>query len=225
MQPEIEALRGAAIFLTLPDEHLAQLAVLSQRRRFQAGARIFRAGDPGTTLFVISSGRVSIEKVSETGKDVVLAELGPGDAFGDLALLDGEPRSATARAVEDTECVTLLREDFLSLVETNPTALRDVLHSLADTIRRMNERLVEIGSHSYAERLGRELKRLARESGVQTPEGILIDRPLSATYLAGLVGIWQGEVESLLAALQYEGIILFVGDRITITRPEQLAGD
>jgi len=224
MQSDLEALKGANIFSSLADEPLAQLATMAQRRQFERGERIFSAGDPGTTLFVIRSGRVSIQAVSNGGKDMTLAELRPGEAFGDLALLDGEPRSATAVALEETECVALSRDAFLGLVESNTAAMRGVLRSLSAIIRAMNDRLVEVGSHSYAERLGKELHRLVLEHGVQTPAGWLIDRPLTMDQLASLVGIWQGEVESLMARLQYEGIVLVVGDSVTVARPESLAG-
>lgn len=225
MKSHQEALKSADIFASLPDELLARMAVRVQLRQFDKDARIFRAGDPGTTLFVIASGRVSIQTESATGKLVTLAELGPGDAFGDLALLDGKPRSATAIAIEDTECLTLSRQDFLDLVEADASTMRAVLASAAAVIRTMNERLIEVGSHSYAERLGRELHRLAAAHGVDTPEGILIDRPLTAQRLAALLGIWQGEIQTLLARLQYEGILVVTGDRVTIARPDRLAGN
>jgi CRP-like cAMP-binding protein len=224
MESDLEALKCTTIFSSLSDDYLAQLALLSQNRRYAAGTRIFDAGDPGTTLFVIRRGRVAITTVSETGKDVTLAELRPGDAFGDLAILDGEPRSAAATAIEDTECMALGRQDFLNLVENNPQAVRSMLRSLAGIIRTMNERLIEVGSHSYSDRLARELRRLADEHGVQTPNGILINRSLTSAQLASLVGIWQGEVEGLMAVLEYEGILLVVGDKVTIARPEALGG-
>lgn len=223
MQSDLEALRGTDMFASLPDEHLAQLAMRCQHRRFEAGARIFKAGDPGTTLFVITDGRVQIETVADNGKEIMLAELENGDAFGDLALLDGLPRSASAIAMVGTDCITLHRDDFLELVESSSDAMRAVLTALSRIIRTMNERLVEVATHSYADRLAKELRRLANEHGVETSEGVLIDRPLSRSQLARRVGIYQGEVESLMAHLEYERIVMVVGDRVTVVRPDRLA--
>jgi CRP-like cAMP-binding protein len=222
MQTDVDALRKADLFASLPEEHLAQLALRSQHRRFPAGARVFDAGDPGTTLYVIVSGRVSITTREAGGKEITLAELGPGEVFGDLALLDGLPRSAAVVATSETDCVTLHRDDFLELVESEPAAVRAVLRSLAGVIRHMNSKLAEYGSHSYSDRLAKELLDLARQHGEETPHGTLINRPLSMAELASRVGIWEGEVRSLMAVLQYEGIVVVVGDTVTVARPNAL---
>jgi CRP/FNR family cyclic AMP-dependent transcriptional regulator len=101
------------------DEREALLPRL-RRRAFRAGATVFMRGDPGQDLYVVESGSVKICLTTEQGKEITLAILGQGEFFGELALLDGQPRSSDAVAMEPTQCLLLERTEFLHFIEHRP---------------------------------------------------------------------------------------------------------
>src|SRR4051812_11236164 len=96
-------LEGIPLFSEVPQHHLRELARFSRGEHFAAGEIIVRMGDPGSTLYVVRSGRVNVVRDQESGATVTLASFGPGEFFGELSIFDGEKRSATVIAVEDTE--------------------------------------------------------------------------------------------------------------------------
>ncbi|MBT4094856.1 MAG: cyclic nucleotide-binding domain-containing protein, partial [Nitrospinaceae bacterium] len=102
------------LFSHLPDEGLAELAAKLHRRRFEREQIIFHKNDPGSTLYIIISGKVKIALPSSEGENVLVALLSTGDFFGELSLFDGEPRSATSIATEATDILTLDRDDLIT---------------------------------------------------------------------------------------------------------------
>ena len=221
MPSDIEALRMMALFGDLSSEHLQHLAERVRRRHFAAGDVIFQKGDPGIALFLIREGEVKITELSPTNQEIALAVLRPGDSFGELALLDDGPRSATATATEPTEALALYREEFLAYVELEPVVMRSLLRSLAAIIRRTNDRLSDT-LLDVNRRLSKVLIDLADHYGVEMLEGILIDRTVTLASLAELVGLHPTEVDHPFRNLQYEDIVRVEGDRITIRRIEDL---
>ena len=114
----MESLARIPFFAGLDQAALERVAAGTRTRRFRRGEIIFHAGDPGNALYLIVSGHVKISLPSEEGDEAILATIGPGDVFGELALLDGAPRSATATALLATEAVILPRDQFRELVAT-----------------------------------------------------------------------------------------------------------
>jgi CRP/FNR family cyclic AMP-dependent transcriptional regulator len=124
------------LFSDLPDRQRDDLAGRLRRRRYARGEAVFIKGDEGNSLYIIESGRVHIKLTSEDGREVVLNSLGPGEFFGDLALFDGEPRSADAVAVEGSHLVLLERRDFLQFLSDFPSAAVTLLAVLSRRLRR-----------------------------------------------------------------------------------------
>jgi CRP-like cAMP-binding protein len=137
----LQWLARAPLFAGLPADELAGLAAHLRRRRFDAGALIFQQGDAGAALYLVEAGEVAIVLRSPEGKELILALLGPGDAFGELALLDGGPRSATVRALEPTRVLRLGRADFDALVRGRDASSRSLRRELTElACRRLRER-------------------------------------------------------------------------------------
>jgi CRP/FNR family cyclic AMP-dependent transcriptional regulator len=111
------------LFSLVDPDHLAQIAARVAIRRYARGEVIFHQNDPGSTLHVIKSGQVKIASSSDDGDEVLLAFLGDNDFFGELSLLDGKPRSATATAMAATQTLTLERVDFLEVISKNSDAV------------------------------------------------------------------------------------------------------
>ena len=122
----IEALlRAVEIFSRLNNRQIARLARLATRRQFPAATPILRRGDTGVALYVIMSGRARVTlRSEETGTEWRLRELGPGETFGEIALIDGGPRSADVTAVEPTECLLITRWDFSGEMRHDPHVRR-----------------------------------------------------------------------------------------------------
>ena len=145
------ALKGVEIFARLNNRQIGRLARLSSRRQFAAGTQILRAGDGGVALYVIVSGRVRItHDADETGAELLLREMGPGEAFGEIALIDGGPRSADVTAVEETECVLLSRWDFSGEMRDDPDIARALLPVLCQKIRQLVDQLAQHESRTTA---------------------------------------------------------------------------
>lgn len=147
----LEALRSVPLFASLDDEAARHLRSLLLVHIVKRNAAIFRAGDAGDSLCLIESGRVRISVTDEDGKRAVLAELAEGDFFGEIALIDGEPRSADATAIEDTRLAVLSREDFLGFVRGNPDVAMEMISAISNRLRRTDEILRRRVSRNFNE--------------------------------------------------------------------------
>lgn len=186
-------------------------------RRFRRNETIFHLGDPGDALFIVASGIVKITLPSETGDEAILATLRPGDFFGELALLDGGPRSATAIALEPTETLVLPRDRFRELISDQP-AIRDaVFAALARELRRLTTHVEELHFLDIAGRLAAVLARLTSEQGIRVDAGaIRLAAPLTQSDLAAMVGCTRQSVNKLLGLFVDDGLIRLERDAILV---------
>jgi len=141
---DVEALlRAVDIFVGLKAPQIARLGKLATRRTFPAGVQILRRGDSGVALYVIASGRVAVTLESEEGgREQRLGELGPGETFGEMALLDGGPRSANVTALAPTECILLNRWDFDGEMRRDADIARALVPVLCRRIRELHGRVL-----------------------------------------------------------------------------------
>ena len=211
----------------LPDD-LRDVARHLRRRRFRRGEVIFHQDDPGDALHIVVSGSVKIVLPSAEGEEAIIATVHAGDFFGELALLDGAPRSATAAAVEATETLSLPRDTFLEALGRS-ASLRDVLlRSLAGELRRLTGHVEELHFLDLAGRLASRLLSLAREAdpGPQrTAQGTLeatLDWPFTQSDLAAMIGATRQSVNRLLSDLVDRGLVRIDRDTLVITDLERL---
>jgi CRP/FNR family transcriptional regulator/CRP/FNR family cyclic AMP-dependent transcriptional regulator len=216
------ALQSVPFFSNLPSEEVGELAERLVLRRFGVGQVIFHHGDPGGLLYIISDGKVKITHSTLDGQEALLAILGNGDFFGELALLDDSPRSATAEAIEPTDTLTLHRIDFRRFIGSNPDFAMHVLQSMARHIRRLNSQLSDIFFLDLPGRLARTLLRLAEEHGHRVDDGILIDLSLTQTDLAEMTGATRVSINKALGRFRKEGWVKTKGRRLTITDRDAL---
>ena len=223
-RPVLASLAAIPFFGGLEPDALDRLAAGMRSRRFRRGEVIFHVGDPGDALFVIVSGEVKISLPSETGDEAILATLRPGDVFGELALLDGAPRSASASALTAAETVILPRERFRELIATE-TGVRDaLLASIAGELRRLTTHVEELHFLDITGRLAARLARLAQESGAPLADGSLRLRTnLTQGDLAAMVGCTRQSVNKLLGQFTDDGLIRLERDAIVVTDLEGLS--
>jgi CRP/FNR family transcriptional regulator/CRP/FNR family cyclic AMP-dependent transcriptional regulator len=212
----VQALKSVPFFSNLNPEEVGELADRLVMRRFSPGQVIFHHGDPGGLLYIVSNGKVKITHSTPEGQEALLAILGSGDFFGELALLDDSPRSATAESLESTDTLTLHRADFRRFINSNPDFAMHVLQSMARHIRRLNSQLSDIFFLDLPGRLARTLLRLADEHGRPVEDGILIDLALTQTDLAEMTGATRVSINKALGRFRRAGWVRVKGRRFTI---------
>ncbi len=222
-RPIIDSLATIPFFSGLDPAALDRVAAGMRSRRFRRGEVIFHLGDPGDALFVVVAGDVKISLPSETGDEAILATLGPGAVFGELALLDGAPRSATATAMSPTEAVILPRDRFRELIATEAGVRDALLASIAGELRRLTTHVEELHFLDMTGRLAARLVRLAGEGGAATGDGaIRLRANLTQGDLAAMVGCTRQSVNKLLGQFTDDGLIRQDRDGIVIVDLEGL---
>ena len=217
----IASLRDSVLFEDAGETSLAEIARQLRRRRFRRAETIFHQGDPGDALHIVSSGAVKIVLPSIEGEEAIIATLHSGDFFGELALLDGAPRSATAVALEASETWTLSRELFLAELDRD-RALRDsLLAGLAHELRRITGHVEELHFLDLAGRLASRLARLAREAEPDSNE-VRLDWPYTQTDLAAMIGGTRQSVNKLLSGLVERELVIIEKDTLVIPDVEAL---
>ena len=216
--PILGSLAAIPFFGGLEPVALERLAGSMRSRRFRRGEVIFHIGDPGDALFVILTGEVKISLPSETGDEAILATLRAGDVFGELALLDGAPRSASATAISPTETVVLPRDRFRELIATEAGVRDALLASIAGELRRLTRHVEELHFLDITGRLAARLVRLTEEGGTPMEDGgVRLRTNLTQADLAAMVGCTRQSVNKLLGQFTDDGLLRLERDGIVVT--------
>ena len=212
----VDFLRRCALFAHVNDDGLRTIAGQVRRRRFRRNEVIFHQGDLGDSLQVVASGGVKILLPSAEGEEAIIASLKPGDFFGELALLDGSPRSTTATALEPTETLALPRDRFLALLEVDPHLVRALLQALATELRRLTGHVEELHFLDLSGRLSMRLVRLARASDPSAEGRVELDWPFTQSDLAAMIGGTRQSVNKLLSGLVDDGLVTIERETLVI---------
>lgn len=213
-------LRQVPLFRRLDEVQLQALAALISQRQFAKGELIILAEAEGDALFVIEEGQVKVSLVHEDGREVILSFLGPEEVFGELALLDSKPRSATVTAIAPTRLLVLRRADFQRLLLGAPQIAVSLLEELAGRLRRTDQQIEGLALFNVASRLSKTLLRLALERGVEVAEGYALETPPTHQQLANMTGSTRETVSRVLKQLESQGYIARRGGQILILRDE-----
>lgn len=209
-------LAGHFLLQHLAPDELKHLAATTRLANYAATDTIFRKGDDGSSMMAVIRGRVKICSRSADGKELVLNILGPGGLFGEIALLDGEPRTADAVALEETDLLVLERARFIPILAAHPDMALRLLGVMCKRLRQTNESLEDMLFLQAPSRLARSLLRLVPTFGKPAPDGTLLDIKLSQQQLASLVGISRESVNKQLREWQREGLIVLTRNVITL---------
>lgn len=203
----IELLEQTPLFAGLSTDEREELAGYLQKRKYRANEALFYEGDNGNHLFIIDSGRVSISSRSAEGREVLVALLGPGEIIGELSLLDGQPRSAEARAVEGTSAYVLSADALEQCMKRYPSVSSALLRVLAGRLRRTDEAVADAAFLDVAARVAKRLIEMAEEDGTESETGIRIGIPVTQEQLAAMVGATREGVNRALAGFISRGIL------------------
>ncbi len=213
------------LFAQLAAHDLDSLAAALRPHQYRAGEVVFHEGDAGTALYIIEEGEVKIVLGSPGGKEAVLSLLGRGDFFGELALLDGLPRSADAVAAAATRLQILNREDFLRLVAVHPGFAAGLLAALSRRLRRTDQLVHDAAFSDVRTRLIRVLLELAQSKGKPGTEGVVITSRLTQSDLADMVGATRESVNKWLRYYTQRGFLRHDRGQMTLVNPQALRAD
>ena len=224
MQPDpVALLRRVVLFGALGDEMLAGLAAHLRRRTFKKDTMLFHEDQAGDALYIVESGRVRIFRSAESGEELTLEVLGPGDVFGEMALLDGLPRSASAATLEDSVLDTLSRDEFQRHLTASPEFASALLAYLSQRVRHVMDYAETLAFLDVYGRVARVLLDLADRYGVKE-DGMLINVDLTQAELARMVGATRERVNRALSAFRSQGILQVRGKKIVILDHKRLSG-
>jgi CRP-like cAMP-binding protein len=209
----IALLRRVPVFSTLSAEELERVAAVVMARRFEPGEVVFKEGDQGSTCYIVRSGRARAIREHPDGRSITLAHFGPGDIFGEMAMLDGERRSATVETTEGTEAIAILSTDMHRLLREYPDISVKLIASLGQRLRDTNERLARQSFQTVQSRVAAALSQLVAAAG--QGEGDVVITATQAE-LAQLAGSSRESASRFLAVLERAGIITQGRGRLTV---------
>ena len=216
----IALLGRVPVFSTLAPEELAQVAEVAVPRRFEAGEVVFKEGDEGTTCYILRSGKARAVREHPDGRSITLAHFVPGDIFGEMAILDGERRSATVEVTEGTETIAILAADMHRLLRAHPDISLKLIAALGQRLRETNERLARQSFQTVQSRVAAVLAQLVAAARTEAGEGddgggdVLIT--ITQAELAQLAGSSRESASRFLAVLERAGIITQGRGRLTV---------
>jgi len=209
------------LFRGLSEATLDRIAAIATRRHYPKGAVIFAQGQPGDALFGVVAGQVRINASGVGGQEVFLNIMEPGDTFGEIAVMDGLPRTAGACALEDTSLIVIKRADFLKLLEREPSLAIHLLKLLCERLRWTSALVEETAFLAGPARLAKRLLILASLHGRSTSVGEL-ELKISQADLARFLNISRQIVNQNLREWQRHGWVDLGNSRIVIRSPEAL---
>ncbi len=216
MEPRVDYLKRVSIFNDLDLASLASLGSLFKEKAYEKEALIVSQEEAGDSLFVVTDGRVKVVLYGTSGREVILSVFKPGDFFGEMSLLDNQPRSANGIALEPSRLLMLDRSSFARHLAANPRTALNVLSEMSKRLRRADSIIGNLALLDVFGRVARYLRELAKAEGKPTVDGVEIrERPTQAE-IAAMIGTSRETVSRALSEFQRRGFIELVGKRILL---------
>jgi CRP/FNR family transcriptional regulator, cyclic AMP receptor protein len=209
-------LQQSPLFAGIDERSRSKLVARAQHRSFDAGQPIFGIGDPGRSMMAVVVGTVRISLPTVKGREIILADLPAGELFGEIAMLDGNPRSANASALTNCELLVLERQHVIPFLEENPAASLKLMEMLCARIRHSDERMADIAFFDLPTRLAKVL--LSYPAKARGPTKL----SLSQRELAEMAGGTRENVNRCLRGWQRRGIVESRGGWTIILKSEEL---
>jgi CRP/FNR family transcriptional regulator, cyclic AMP receptor protein len=220
----VRALARSEVFAGLGADDLDRLASECRVHRFATGEQVFARGDRGGGMFLVGQGSVALSVTSAEGREVLLALVEPPRTFGEMAVIDGGPRVATATARRPSVIVAIPPASVLRVLRENPDVALSLLGSLAALIRRLDEQNSDLVITDLSGRVSKFLLTAAADRNGPASAGVFVpvEVPLTQTELARLVGGSRQQVNRVIRALEATGAVRRSGPRIVAVRPDLL---
>lgn len=211
-----DLLATVPIFAALNANVLDELLSRMTKRSYQKNNMILMEDEFGDTFFIIAGGSIKITRVSEDGREVILAMLGEGEFFGEMSLLDGETRSANAIAIEESKVLILKRHDFLLFLERFPKIAISLLTEMAGRIRKSDQQIESLSLSDAEHRIGITLIRMAEELGTIRQGKVEISNLPYQQDIANMAGTSRETVSRMMKILEEKGFIKRSGHNLSI---------
>jgi CRP/FNR family cyclic AMP-dependent transcriptional regulator len=217
-------LRRTHLFGDLSLAERLKLAGAFRRRDVVAGAYVFRAGDPGRSFFLMNAGLIKI-CLTRRGRRVDFAELKPGDYFGELAVIDGRPRSADALAMINSELLELPQVEFFQILEDSPLMFRKLLTELCRRLREADRQISTLATSDATGRIIRGLLTLAERRARREAGDLILDPAPRQSEVAALAGTTRATTSRVLRQLTEQGLISASGSALVLHEGRLMTGD
>jgi CRP/FNR family transcriptional regulator len=221
-QGPVELLRSVPLFADLEEGELERFSRVAVARSFPAGTRVFHEGDHSDACYIVRDGSFRVTREHSDGRAITLAALGPGDIFGELAMLDGEVRSASVEALTDGELLALPAGEVRALLARHPEITVKLIAALVRRLRTANERISRQSFQTVPSRVAGVLSQLVADESPRGEGGEVTIR-MNQTDLAQLAGTSRESVSRFLADLERSGIVQPGRGRVTVLAPEKLS--
>lgn len=215
-------LASMSIFEGLSGEEVELLLGIARKRELAEGEVLVRKGDPGNQLYGVLEGRLHVTGETETGDEVTFAYMDPGEVIGEIALLDQSPRSATVTALEPTRLLSLHRDEFLALLDSNPQVAVRLAAVLAGRVRKLSTLMEETIFLTLPSRLAMNLVALAQAAQNGEAAGVSLDISLPHTKLAELSGSTPARLAEQLQSWERCGLVTVENGVVTVNGVEGL---
>lgn len=212
----IDLLQSISLFSNLHSSQLQSIADKCATRTFKAGTVLFRENEIGTTFYLVVSGAIKIYTTNNHGEHKIMSILTSGDSFGELALLDGKPRSATAQAIEDTKVISLAAKQFQQLLKEHFDINLSILKQLSARLRETNQQVQDLTYMDARQRVVKNLIKLANDHGSRNGTIVQIQVKLNYNELSQLAGVTKSLVFQVLHELQSKRILTVSGDQFLL---------
>jgi CRP/FNR family transcriptional regulator len=217
----VRLLANVSLFSELSRAELERIARVAVPRSFPAGVRVFHEGDRSDACYLVRSGDLRVTRQHSDGRAIALATLGPGDIFGELAMLDGQARSASVETLSDAELLALPAIDVRRLLADHPDISVKLIAALTRRLRETNERVARQSFQTVPSRVAGVLTQLiAEETAAEGRHGVTIR--MTQADLAQLAGTSRESVSRFLATLERAGVVSVGRGRVTVVEPRRL---
>jgi CRP/FNR family cyclic AMP-dependent transcriptional regulator len=183
---------------------------------------VFREGDVGAEMYIIQSGKIMITKQLKSGEAKTLAVLGPGDSFGEMAIIDKDVRSANAIAMEPSRLIALDEELFEDHIQTNPKIVKKILKILSSRLRDANQQIADLMIKNDNRLVANTILLVVHKHGQEGPNGIEMDIDFTTPFLSKMCGLDLGKTKEIIEKLAHARVVKMSGDAIVVTSLESL---
>jgi CRP/FNR family transcriptional regulator len=221
-QSAVELLKSVPLFAGLEEGELERFSRVAVPRQFPAGTRVFHEGDDSDACYIVKEGSFRVTREHSDGRAITLATLGPGEIFGELAMLDGDKRSASAEALSDGELLALPANDVRALLARHPEIALKLVAGLVRRLRAANVRLSRQSFQTVPSRVAGILAQLSREAQIDGDSEEEVTIEMNQTDLAQLAGTSRESVSRFLAELERAGVVRSGRGRVTVLTPGKL---
>ncbi len=213
---KIDILKKVPIFSGISSKDLEKIVAVTHQRKYRKDSMILIEEEAGQTMFILMSGQVKISRISEDGREVILAVMAEGDFFGELSLLDGQSRSANVTVIKDAEMLLINREDFLSLLNEFPQIAIQLLRELAGRMRKSDSQIKSLSLKNATGKVTGTLHRLAEDIGFLRENRVTIENLPTQQDLANMAGTSRETISRVIQRLINDNYVVKEGSRLII---------